>query len=444
MRKFISIILYMFSSFLLAQNNNNLWTLEECIRYANENNIDIKQKIIIKENLEIDLNNAQMSRLPDFNTELVQEWDFGRSNNNSSGVYEIQTISTAGLSVYSNITLFSGFKINNEIEKQKLDLKASIKNLEKAKENLALNITSLFLKILYNQEILKVNIEQLSLSHFQVELTEQLVKAGKGSITQLCEIKAQEAKDEVNVIQAKKNLRLSKFDLAQNLGIKQDFSFNIVTPELDDILKDDVQNSLLPEDIYDNAVKFKSQIREFILKKESAEKSLKIAQAGYVPILSIELGYESAYYNDYSSSLESFPNQFLNNSGQYFALTLEIPLFNRFETRNQIRTAKLNIENQYLLLEKEKNILYKEILIAYENAMAAQETYYSLQKSVTASKESYKYTEERYKMGKASVFEFIEAKNRLGQNLSEQIQSKYEFIFRSKILDFYNGLPIKL
>jgi len=444
MKKISFSILFMVTFSLFAQNNNNKWTLEECIRYATEHNIEIKQKKLIKENSEIDLNTARMSRLPDLNVTAGQEWDFGRSNKTSSGIYENQTASTTNLSISSSTTLFSGFRISNNIERCKLDLEASGQNLEKAKEDLALNIASVFLQVLLNKELLKVDEDQLSLSQFQVDRTEQLVEAGKVSASQLYDIKAQEAKDEVNVTQARNNLRLSLLDLAQKLELEHSVSFDIETPELGDIFVENIQSTLTPENIYNNAVGFKPQIKELELRQESTKSSLKIAQSGYIPTLSLDLGYDNEYFYNNSIQNKSFANQFKNNEGEYVVLNLSIPIFNRFAIRNQVRTAKLNIESQHLLLENEKKTLYKEIQTAYVNAISAQEKYRSTQKSVAASQESFRYAVERYQAGKASVFEFNEAKNQLGQSLSEQIQSKYDYIFTSKILDFYNGLPIKL
>ncbi len=165
-----------------------------------------------------------------------------------------------------------------------------------------------------------------------------------------------------------------------------------------------------------------------------------------MPTLGLGLGYSNGYYYNYSNKGYNAPfsDQIKNNGGQYISLNLNIPIFNRFATRNQVRSAKLNIENQQLILENVKKDLFKEIQTAYLNATAAQEKYLSSQKSVEASQESFRYAEERYQVGKSSVFEFNEARTRLFQSQSEQIQAKYEFIFRSKILDFYNGLPIRL
>jgi len=436
------------------------WTLEECISYAIEHNIDIRQRELNRQNAAIDVNTAKMSRLPNLNANVGQNWNFGRGLTEKN-IYENQNSSNTGFRIGSSTPLFTGFRINNEIEKSKLDLDASIQHLEKAKEDIALNVASLFLQVLFNKELLKVNEEQLFLSKAQIERTENLVEVGKVPESQLFDIKAQVAKDEVSLVQARNNLQLSLLDLAQNLELERYTLFDVATPELGDVFGNNIQSLLPPEKIYDNAVGFKPQIKEQELRTEIAKKTLKIAQSGYMPTLNLGLGYSNGYFYNYtmegrwienkedpSKSFiwhnESFYNQIKNNAGQYISLDLNIPIFNRFAVKNQVRAAKLNIENQQLLLENVKKTLFKEIQTAYLNAVAAQEKYRSSVKSVAASQESFKYSQERYELGKSSVFEFNEARTKLIQSLSEEIQAKYDFIFRSKILDFYNGVPIKL
>lgn len=464
MKKISCIIVFAFICLAVqAQDSVKKWTLEECIQYAIAHNISIKQIAIQKDNAEIELNTAKMSRLPNLNAGVGQRWNFGRSNNTPTGVYENQTMSNTSLSISSNTSLFTGFKIQNQIEGSKLQLEAAIQSLEKAKEDLSLNIASLFLQALFNKEILKVSEEQLELSQSQVKRTELLVETGKVPVSQLYDIKAQVAKDEVTVIESANNLKLSLLDLAQSLELERDLGFDITVPELDDVVENNIKSILPPENIYDNAVNFKPQIKEQEFLVKSAEKSLKIAQSGYYPSLSLDLGYGNSYYYNYSMegrsissptqsdpdrtitwNNDSFSDQLKNNGGEYIGLSLSIPIFNRFSVRNQVRSARLSINNQQLALDNAKKTLFKEIQTAYLNATSSQSKYHSSVKAVEASQESFKYAQERYEIGKISVYEFNEAKTRLVQSQSEQIQAKYDFIFRSKILDFYNGIPITL
>jgi outer membrane protein len=430
------------------------WTLEECIQYAIANNITIKQIELQQENAEINLNTSQNSRLPDLGAGIGQNWNFGFTSGRDN-VNNNQNNSNTNFSVSSSMPLFTGFRISNEIARDKLELKAATENLQKAKEDLSLNIASLFLQVLFNKELLKVNQEQLNLSQTQVAKTKSLVEVGKVPQSQLYDIESQVAKDEVSVIEAKNNLALSLLDLAQSLELENATSFDIYTPEIENVIEEYMSSVQPPQIIFNNALSYKPVIKAQEYKMESAEKTLNIAKSGYLPTLSLNAGYGTGYYYVYNLKgvnpatglpfqNEIFSDQIKNSSREYIGLSLNIPIFNRFAVRNQVRNAQINIHNQQLELDNVKKTLYKEIQTAYLNATAAQEKYRASGKAVKASTESFKYAQERYEVGKSSVFEFNEAKNKWVQSQSEQIQAKYDYIFRTKILDFYNGVPIGL
>jgi outer membrane protein len=434
-----------------------VWTLERCIRHAIDHNITIKQIELQKESAEIELNTSQMSRLPDLNANAGQSWNFGRTPT-STGLYENISQSTSSFSIGSSIPLFTGFRIPNEIERNKLELKAATENLEKAKEDLALNIASLFLQVLFNKEIVRINEEQLNLSQTQVERTKVMVRVGKVPQSQQYDMEAQIAKDEVALIQAENNLELALLDLKQSLELENEISFDVYTPEIEDAIAQYRSSVQPPQIIFNNAVKIKPVIKEQQYRVQSAEKTLKIAESGYLPSLSLNLGYSTGYYYSYNlkdltdpitgevyhPKNSPFSEQIRDKSGENISFSLSIPIFNRYSVRNQVRNAKLNIQNQQLALDNTKKTLFKEIQTAYLNATAAQEKYRASEKAVIASNESFRYAQERYETGKTSVFEFNEARTKLIQSQSEQIQSKYDYIFRTKILDFYNGVPIEL
>ncbi len=445
MKYVIKIVLLLFTSNIINAQESKKWTLEECIQHAVTHNIDIKKIALQKENAEIELNTAKMSRLPNLNAGAGQRWNFGRSNNTPSGIYENQTISNTNVYVSSNTPLFTGFKIRNEIEQNRLQLETVTYNLEKAREDLSLNIAALFLQVLFNKEILKVSEEQLTLSQSQVKNTEILVEVGKVPQSQLFDIKAQVAKDEVRIIESQNALQLSLLDLMQSLELERTETFDIAIPEMRNVIDENMSSISLLEDIYGFAVTSKPQIKAQESSVQSAEKALKIAKSYYYPSLSLELGYGNSYYHNYSMNENiSFSSQIKNNGGEYIGLNLNIPVFNRFTVRNQVQSANINIQNQQLTLENTKKQLFKEIQTAYSNAIAAQAKYSASKRSVEASQESFKYAKERYETGKSTVAEFNEAQTRLTQSQSEQIRAKYDYIFCTKILDFYNGVEIKL
>lgn len=433
---------------LQAQTPAGKWTLEECIRYAIEHNIDLKQKEQERENQEVVLSTSKNSWLPDLNASVGQNFDFGRSPSRT-GVIEDQNSATTSGYLSMSMPLFDGFKTSNDIAARKLDLQAATASLNKAKDDLSVAVASFFLQVLYNKEMLTIAELNVSLSNEQVSKTDAMVKAGKVPLSQLYDIKAQLARDEVTLTEAKNNVNLALLDLAQSLELERlEQGFDVVVPETGGDVVEEYMSSILPPDyIYDQAVAFKPQIKEQEYMLESQKKTLKIAQAGYYPRLNLSASYSSGYYHSYSlaeGDNPSFSDQLRNNERKTVGLSLSIPIFNRFQIRNSVRSARIGIVNRELMLENSKKALYKEIQQAYFNATAAQDKYTSSGKSVEASQTAFGYAEERYNAGKSTVFEFNEAKAKYAQSLAEQVQAKFSFIFRAKILDFYNGTPITL
>lgn len=431
-----------------AQDTVKSWSLEECIQYAIEHNIDLKQKEQEQESRKVDLHTSKYSWLPALNANMGQSFQFGRSTT-KSGVIVDQNAANSTLGINLDMPIFDGLKIPNDIAARKLDLKASIESLNKAKEDLAINIASFYLQVLYNKELLKIAELQISLDNEQVAKTEALVNAGKVPLSQLYDIKAQLAKDEVTLTESQNNVNLALLDLAQSLELERsDKTFDVETPALKDAVEENMSSIVPPENIFDHAVTFKPQIKEQEYLLESQKKMLKVAQSGYYPKLNLGASYSNGYYHSTAggefADTRSFGEQFKQNGQKIVGLSLSIPLFNRFQVRNNVRSARINIINNQLKMENTKKTLYKEIQQAYYNATAAQEKYTASDKSVDATQEAFKYAEERYNAGKSTVFEFNEAKTKYAQSLAEQAQAKYNFIFRAKILDFYNGTPIRL
>lgn len=439
MRKYIiSCSLLLMSLCMQAQEK---WTLRQCVDYATKNNIDLKQQSLEVKNSEINLSTSKNSRLPDLNASLGQSFNFGRSTLGSN-ISESVNSSRSSFGVSTSVPLFTGFQIPNQIKADRLTLQAATEGLKKAKENLELQVVSLYLDVLFKKEILKVYKEQVALSDQQVERTSVLVDAGKVPASQLYDIKAQLAKDESNVTLAQNDLSLSLLNLSQALNLTSSEIFDIAEPSLDGVVDNSLASVLPPDQVYQMALGIKPHVREAEYKLESSKKSLKVAQAGYWPTLSFGAGYSTSYQSVSGQQNPSFRNQIRDFGSEYISFNLNIPIFNRFETRNRVRTANLNIENQNLALENVKLALYKEIQQAYQSAVSAEAKYRSSGKAFEAAEESFKYARERYDIGKSTVFEYNEAQTKLLSGKSERIQAKYDFIFRAKILDFYQGKEI--
>ena len=431
-----------------AQEQTAPWSLEACINYAYANNLQLKQKMEEQEARKVELHTSKHSWLPAVNANMGQSFQFGRSTS-KSGVIVDQNAANTTFNINLDMPIFDGFKIPNDIAARKLDLQAAIESLNKAKEDLAVNIASYYLQALYNKELQRVAQLQVDLDREQVNKTEAMVNAGKVPLSQLYDIKAQLARDEVTLTEATNNVQLALLDLAQSLELERsDRSFDVVTPQITDAVAENMSSILPPETIFDQAVTFKPQIKEQEYLLESQKRMLKVAQAGYYPKLNFGASYSNGYYHTSMggefADTRSFGDQLKQNGQKIVGFSLSIPLFNRFQVRNSVRSARIGINNQQLLLENSKKTLYKEIQQAYYNATAAQEKYTASDKSVASSREAFSYAQARYEAGKSTVFEFNEAKTKYAQSLAEQAQAKFDFIFRAKILDFYRGTPLKL
>lgn len=421
------------------------WTLKQCIEYAIEHNINVRQRILEKDNRELELSTSRYSRLPNLNANVGQNFYFGRGPGRD-GTYQDQSQSSSSLSVSTNVPVFSGFRINNEVRAKKLDLQAAIEELNRAKEDLSLNITSYYLQVLLYKELLGVAQEQVQLSKEQVEQTAVLVRGGKSPESELFDARAALAREELNRTEAANNLKLSLVDLSQLLNLASPEQFDIILPETEGIVIGEMLNLQTPVEVFTNSVNNRPIVKAAEFRLQSSERNLKIARSAYYPSLSLGASYNNSYYHTYNlnggSSNPSFSSQLSNNGSESVGLSLSIPIFNRLSTKNQVRMARLSIENQQLLLDDVRLGLYKEIQQAYYNALAAHEKFRSSEKSVEASRIAFRYEEQKYNAGKSTSYQFNDIKTRLAKSQSEALQAKYDFIFRSKILDFYNGIPL--
>ncbi len=445
MRKYV--ILYTLLFVTIYSSAQRKWTLRECVDYAIKNNIELQQEEIKVKNSEIDLNTNKNSRLPNLNGSVGQDFNFGRSVRTSTNVAQSGDVGSTSFGVSSSIPLFTGFSINNKIKANEFDLKAATAGLQKAKENLEVQVVSLYLDVLFKKEILKAYQDQLTFSNLQVERTQSLVESGKVPASQLYDIKAQQAKDELNVTMANNDLALSLLNLSQSLNLPVSEGFDILEPDLkDDAIESNMTSIIPPSQVYQIALAIKPHVKEAEYKLESSKKGLKVAQAAYYPTLDMNLRYGTGFDHVFKSGYDNqnISSQLSANQTKYIGFSLSVPIFNRFQTRNKVRSARLNIENQNMALDNVKLALYKEIQQAYQSAVSAQAKYASTAKAYQAADESFKYATERYAVGKSTAFEYSEAQTKLLTSRSEQIQSKYDFIFRAKILDFYQGKEIDI
>ena len=350
------------------------WNLKQCIEYAIEHNLTIKQQEAAKDESAVDLNTAKWSRLPDLNGSASHSFNFGRSLQMDNTYQQLNTQNT-GLNLSTSIPLFTGMQIPNQIAISKLNLKAAVEDLNKAKEDISIQVTSAYLQVLFNEELAKVAHEQVTLSEEMLKQKTAFFKVGKASEAELYEAKSRAAQDQLSAVQADNEYRLALLDLSQLLELPTPEGFGIVSPSIDE----DKDFSILtsPADIYSEALLIKPSIKAAQYRVEGAQKSIRIAQSGYYPQLSLGAGIATSYYNVSGRENGNFGSQLRDNFSQYIGLSLNIPIFNRFSTRNQVRKARIQQTTLNWQLEDAKKALYKEIQQAYYNAVNAESKFES-------------------------------------------------------------------
>lgn len=427
------------------------WTLEQCVQYALENNLSIKSQAMGLKIQENTLNASKYGLLPTIEASGSQSISNGRALDQTTYQFSNQTVKGNNVSLSGSMVLFAGLQRQNNIKKNKLDLMAGLQDFEKLKNDISLNIAAAFLQILFNQELTKVAEDQLSLTRQQVDQTKKLVDAGKVVIGNLLEIQSQEASEELQLVNAQNNLQMSKLTLSQYLDIR-DTLFDIAVPNLDSVQI--VSLNSQSQDIFPGAEKRMPEIKSAEFKMESAQKSIAIAKGGYIPQLSLNVSYGSGY-SDIRERVklvngvpvsEKYPffDQMKDNVSLGVYLNLSIPIFSGMSNHYNVSTARANFQRAKINLDIEKNTLYKNIQQAYADAVASYRQYVSSKKSVTTMQESYTYTQNKFNLGLINSIDYNTAKNKLTKAQSDLLQAKYEYIFKTKILDFYRGMPIKL
>ncbi|KAA6335801.1 Outer membrane protein OprM [termite gut metagenome] len=440
MRKIIIIGIFItagiFPVFIQAQE---AWTLRQCIDYAIEHNINIRQSGISVEQSKVEVNTSKWARLPNLNGSTGQNFSWGRAASPIDNTYTNTNSANTSFGLSTNVPLFTGLQIPNQYELSQLNLKAAIEDLNKAKDDIALNVASGYVQVLFNQELSEVAKEQVVISSAQLDRMLRLAEMGKASPAQVAEAKARLAQDETSAVQAENNYYLALLDLSQLLELPNPESFTIIAPNIEL----DFVPLTAPDVIYEQAITDKPGILAAQYRLEGSEKSIRIAQSAYYPQLSLSGGLSTSYYTMSGRDSDAFNSQLSNNLNKYIGISLNIPLFNRFSIRNRVYSARLQQTYYSLQLENSKKALYKEIQQAWYNALAAESKYKSSNVSVVANEEAFRLTNEKFENGKATSIEYNEAKLNLMRATSDRIQSKYEYLFRTKILDFYKGLPIQ-
>jgi len=428
----------MLAASLLPAAAQKQWSLSECIDYALEHNITVKQSALEVGQREIDLDNAKSSRLPGVSASGSQNFSFGRGLTADNTYANTNTTNTS-LSIGASVPLFNGLKISNGIELSKVNLKAATADLEKIREDIKMAVAQAYVQILYDMEIAEVAAEQVRIDSLQVHRLEEMASIGKASTAEVAAQKASLGQSQLTAVQADNNLSLAVLDLTQLLELPSPEGFTVVKPG-DGMLSIPL---MTPDDIYAEAVGIKPVIRAEETRLEAADRNIKLAKGDYLPSLSLSGGLGTNYYTSSGYTSAKFFEQLGNNFSQYIGLSLNIPIFSRFSVRNGVKSAKITYDTQKLQLDNAKKSLYKDIQQAYYNALASDGKYNKSLSAVESAREAFSLTEAKYENGKANITEFDQSKTKYMSALSDLAQARYEYMYLRKILDFYRGVDLK-
>ncbi len=471
---FLFLTVFVFANNSYAQQQPKIWTLQDCIKYAIENNIQLKQQALNTTISKIDYKQSMYNMLPDLNGNATHVYNYGKTVDMYTNQFATEEVRSNNFYLSSNVTLFNGFQLLNNFRKSQLNYKSAKYDLEKTQNDIALNIATAYIQILYNMELLEVSKNQLKVTQQQVERTKKFVDAGSLAIGNLYTIEAQLAQENYQFVNAQNQLDLSYLTLAQMLDLKSSEGFTIEKPLV--IIQPDSSKLANPNTVYETAISNQPEIKSAELKVKANKIGISIARGMLSPSLSLRgsigTGYSGAskrvgdatfvenrpigfLQNDptsfvlapsYKTNFEKTPfnNQINDNINKSIGLYLNVPIFNGFQVRNNISKAKIAYKNSEYVLENAKNYLQKTITQASFDAKAALNKYLASQKSVEAFTEAYKYAEQKFNVGMINTTDYNDAKNKLNKAESDLLQSKYEFMFRVKVLDFYQGKPITL
>lgn len=439
MNKTIALIL--FGAITIPISAQKTWNLRQCCDYAVEHNITVKQYENQRRQRELQLSTARNSRLPDLNASAGQNFSFGRGLT-AENTYTNTNTSSTSFSLGTSVPLFTGFQIPNNIRLNELNLEAATQDLEKARNDIRMQVAQAYVQILYSMELSDVAHRQIAIDSAQVARLQALLDVGKVSEIELAQQKSTLSQSQLTATQADNNLQLALLAMTQLLELDSPERFMIerpqqITPSTDPI-------AITPDDIYAEALAIKPEIQAQQLRLRSADNNIKIAQAGLYPQLNFSAGLGSNYYKTSGFPAETFNRQMKNNFSQYLGFNLNIPIFNRFQTRNSIRSAQLERSNQQLQLDNTKKALYKEIQQVYYNLVAAQSKLKSCNQASQSSETAFLLTQAKYEQGKATITEFNEAKNNYLKAESELTQSRYEYLYQQALILFYRGQELAL
>lgn len=449
--------------------NANRLSLKQCVEAAINNNLLIRQSDLQMQAASINLRQSKANLLPDLSADLGHGINQGRSIDPFTNSYSNQQLTFANYGLSSNVVLFNGFQLKNLIKQNRLTYEADKMDLQQTKDNITLNVILAYLQILNNDEQLAQSKNQAELSRSQVERKNIMNESGAIPPAELYDLKGQLASDELAIVNNQNALNAAKLSLAQLMNVKYNS-----TAEVEKIAADTpiLAYNNDPASLYDISVKQLAIVKAAELRSQSAMKSIQVAKGYYYPTLnlggSFNTNYSSAaarsvplstsevalddYVNiggakvpvmtsrtDYASQKISYGDQFNNNYRTQVYLSLRVPVLNRFYAKNRVALAKIDLKNAQAAAETVKTQLSQNIEQAYFNMTAARERYKTLQQQVSDFAESFRSAEVKFDAGAINQVDYLFAKNNADRAKANLISTKYDYIFRIKILDYYQN-----
>jgi outer membrane protein len=448
---YYSLILILLCS-ISFQAQTKKWTLRESVNYAVQNNISIKQMELDTETSAVDRKGAVGNFLPSFNANASHSWNIGLNQDITTGLLQNKTtqFTSAGASV--GIDIYRGLQNQNTLRRANLSIVAAKYQLLKMQEDIALNVANAFLQVLFNKENLKVQKDQLAINEEQLLRSQELVQAGSIPRGDLLDVKATVADNNQKVIAADNALLISKLSLSQLLQLKGFENFDVADgPEVQ------VENNILaqtPLSIYDQAKKNRTELKIAQTNLDIAEKNVAIAKGGFQPTLkgfynfNTRISYADIAVRDNQGgiigvqSAPPFFDQFGDNKGQSFGAQLSIPIFNGFSAKNNVERSKVNLEKSKIALEQQDLDLQRNVYTAFADVKGALNAHESSLVALESRQAAYGYAKEKYDVGLMNSFDLNQSQTLLSNAQSEVLRSKYDYIFKIKILEFYFGIPI--
>lgn len=449
MRNKIAFIL-MCCALCTAQAQKRMWTLQECVAYAVEHNLTVQQFALDVANAQIDKSEAWGNRLPTLNATSSLSSNTGFSINPTNNLPVNSTAINANGNITSNLTLFNGLQNLRQVQRAKLNALANQYRLEDLKDDIRLNVANAYLQVVSNKEQLKALRAQYTATEQDVKRTQERVAAGVVPRGDLLEVEATAAAQQQQIINAEGAVLIAKVNLAQLLQITDYENFHLAEESFPILPSRILENSA--KTIFDQALSFRSDIKFSEANVALAKKDVQIAKGAYTPTLSAFFQYGTRYSDateitgivggDTIRLVPSFTDQLWLFDGISYGAQLNVPLFNGWRTRNAVKRSKINLERAQLQFKQDRLDLEADIQQAYVDVTTFWKAYEAAEKTLEARRLAYAYARERYEVGALSPFEVNQAQARLENAEADLIRTKYDYIFRLKIVEFYYGLPL--